>query len=526
MPKSVSKKQNRMMHAILNGAKGQTARGDSGPPKSIAAKYAGKGSSVGDDAPESKGKEHDGGKWGEGHKAKAAKKVKDKRVRRGKEKADKRDKKKLEKALLTFIQQQQHRGAGCLVVNKDGYILLGQRTDDKRWSTPGGHVEEGEDYSSAALRELKEEAGIKGKNPEKIHCGEYRGHKSETFLVTSYTGKLQGNGEMSNLKFMPVSDIPWDCLTDYAHDALSSYIAEKLSKSTRLHELIAHEELQKNIIRSGGNTPQNATFEVTHGDALKLVGNGVFRMIREAVKDMTDEDFREVKFDNYTLHVRKHVNDVYSGRITDGLKQVHQFTNRSLPALSAELMSVFEWYLPEDEGELEILDNDALSDDAIEGGLTALTDKYKKHQVGNIYSEMENIREEIRNGMAVDLQQAEKKIMQLFDKLENSMLDTTDKHNSLVRDSGSAIDDLERKLMELQQKVESMGSKPATYEAYSSSSVNGSHVHDQFYPYLTRPNIAVSPNGRINISFGGDWTGMEQENFLKDLKAKVIKKSI
>ena len=35
--------------------------------------------------------------------------------------------------------------------------------------------------------------------------------------------------------------------------------------------------------------------EISHGDALKLVGNGAFRMIRNAVQGMEDESYREVK---------------------------------------------------------------------------------------------------------------------------------------------------------------------------------------------------------------------------------------
>jgi ADP-ribose pyrophosphatase YjhB (NUDIX family) len=49
------------------------------------------------------------------------------------------------------------------VVLSDGKILLIQRTDNGLWTLPGGLVEVGESLSSAALRELKEEAGVSGR---------------------------------------------------------------------------------------------------------------------------------------------------------------------------------------------------------------------------------------------------------------------------------------------------------------------------------------------------------------------------
>jgi len=56
MPKYASKKQMRMMHAIMNGGKGKPARGGTGPDKGTAAKYSGKAET------ESKGKEMEGGR--------------------------------------------------------------------------------------------------------------------------------------------------------------------------------------------------------------------------------------------------------------------------------------------------------------------------------------------------------------------------------------------------------------------------------------------------------------------------------
>jgi len=503
------------MMAIVHGKdKGKTSSRGDRVPASVAGKYAGSGTS--DSAPESKGKEHEGGKWGEKGHAKAKSSVNKDRLERKKKKAH------LRKSLEKYLIKNNRQGAGCLVINVDGQILLGKRSDNGMWATPGGHVDPGENFEEAARRELREETGLVAKDCVELNAGRYRGYETKQFIVTSYKGRLKGNGEMLGLQFFDPYNIPWDELTDYTCDAICAAIKDKLSKSNKLKDMIAIEELEKNIVRSG-SAPHNTVYEVTHGDALRLIGNGTFRMLRDAVKDMGDEEFRELKVDNYTLHIRRHVSDVYSGRITDGVKQVHQFTNKSLPAVSAELMSVFEWYLPEDEKELEIVDETDLDGGVIEGGLNELIDNYKRHNIVNIYTEMENIREELRHGMVVDIQQVEQRMMKLFDKLESTLLTVVDKHNTLNNDAGESVDVLENKLMQLQERIEQMSKQPVTVSAFSSSPSDDKRVHSEFYPYLTRPSVSISPDGHIKISFDSDWTSLDRGNFLNDMKARAIK---
>src|SRR5690349_9417590 len=54
-------------------------------------------------------------------------------------------------------------GTDAAVFNPNGEILLIQRKDNGRWAMPGGVVEIGQSLAEAALRELWEEAGLRGR---------------------------------------------------------------------------------------------------------------------------------------------------------------------------------------------------------------------------------------------------------------------------------------------------------------------------------------------------------------------------
>ena len=115
--------------------------------------------------------------------------------------------------------------------------------------------------------------------------------------------------------------------------------------------------------------------------------------------------------------------------------------------------------------------------------------------------------------------------MGLFDKLEEAVHSVAQKHNQLVRDAGTEVDELESKLKLLQQKVDELNSKPTTVEAYQTRPVSSEKIYDSHYMYLPKPKIIVSGDGKIVITFEKDWTDMEKSNFLSDMRAKVINKS-
>lgn len=93
-----------------------------------------------------------------------------------------------------------HRTAHVIVLSRDGRILLQKRAADKdiqpgKWDTAvGGHLHPGEDYETAARRELHEEIGLPASTP----------------LQAAFTLKVRNAIESENTQvFIAVSDGPF-----------------------------------------------------------------------------------------------------------------------------------------------------------------------------------------------------------------------------------------------------------------------------------------------------------------------------
>ena len=84
-------------------------------------------------------------------------------------------------------------GAECAVF-RDGKILLIQRSDNQLWAMPGGLAEVGQTPAETALRELREETGMKGRIIQLLALWDSRLWKStgtrhlygHTFLAESH----------------------------------------------------------------------------------------------------------------------------------------------------------------------------------------------------------------------------------------------------------------------------------------------------------------------------------------------------
>lgn len=103
-------------------------------------------------------------------------------------------------------------------VTEIGEVLIGKRTEDGIWTTPGGGGEPGEEPHEAARRELFEEAGLAAppNTLELVNVGETpRGHKIYSFLWRMpkilgdiATSKLDPDKEVKSWKLLRPEDFP------------------------------------------------------------------------------------------------------------------------------------------------------------------------------------------------------------------------------------------------------------------------------------------------------------------------------
>ena len=85
-------------------------------------------------------------------------------------------------------------GVGIVLINKNNQVFVAKRIDNPKnfWQMPQGGVDEGEDFLTAAYRELEEETSVKNVELIKELDGLVTYHLPERLLGIIWKGKYQG----------------------------------------------------------------------------------------------------------------------------------------------------------------------------------------------------------------------------------------------------------------------------------------------------------------------------------------------
>jgi putative (di)nucleoside polyphosphate hydrolase len=124
-------------------------------------------------------------------------------------------------------------GVGIILLNKENKVFVAKRIDNPKnfWQMPQGGVDDGEDYLTAAYRELKEETSIKDVKliqelegsttyilPKHllgiIWKGKYKGQKQKWFLMRHINNDQEINIRTKNPEFLDWKWIELDQITD------------------------------------------------------------------------------------------------------------------------------------------------------------------------------------------------------------------------------------------------------------------------------------------------------------------------
>ena len=128
-------------------------------------------------------------------------------------------------------------GVGIVLLNKDNKVFVAKRIDNQKnfWQMPQGGVDEGEDYLTAAHRELEEETSVKNVNlvkelnglmsyelPENllgiIWKGKYRGQEQKWFVMKFLGKDTEINIKTENPEFCEWKWIDLENITDLVVD--------------------------------------------------------------------------------------------------------------------------------------------------------------------------------------------------------------------------------------------------------------------------------------------------------------------
>ena len=133
-------------------------------------------------------------------------------------------------------------GAGTIIKDKSGGILLIKRTDNNCWGLPGGSCELGETFEQAAVREAREETGLNIRNIKlfDVFSGEEmrfvypNGDEVYNAVCIYETDDFDGDISKDNIESSDVRFFPVDAFPENMHSPdliiFTKYFKDKESK--------------------------------------------------------------------------------------------------------------------------------------------------------------------------------------------------------------------------------------------------------------------------------------------------------
>lgn len=105
---------------------------------------------------------------------------------------------------------------GTIIRTGDEQIVLVRRAIEPGyglWVFPGGYVDRGEEITSAAIREAREESGLEVRIDSLINIYSYGGSPIiVVYAATALSGELCGDDECLEARLFKAGDVPWDQL--------------------------------------------------------------------------------------------------------------------------------------------------------------------------------------------------------------------------------------------------------------------------------------------------------------------------
>lgn len=123
---------------------------------------------------------------------------------------------------------------GTIIKAADSRLVLVRRAIDPGyglWVFPGGYVDRGEEITSAAVREAREEAGLDVRLDGLVNIYSYPGRPLiiVVYAATAIGGQLCADEECLEARLFTPDDIPWGALAfESTKAALQEYLAGRL----------------------------------------------------------------------------------------------------------------------------------------------------------------------------------------------------------------------------------------------------------------------------------------------------------